>query len=302
MVKPQSSKARDGGVGLAFGGPVNLRCLALLALVGCNALTGVGNLSLESDDGDDGDEDGTSAGAAPGGPSGGPTSGVGGTGSGPTSGSGPSTGSGDNTSTGTSGAGGTGSTGSTGSGTTSTGGPTGSGTGDGVTTSSTGSGMQACEYPGGPYGNTSGKILEPTSWSGFAPGSSSSTSVSVEELFDCDGSKGIHAVIFTTAQTSCGPCQQEAQYDIAPNVASWSSQGIVVVTLMYGGGASNWRNYFDLQDTYVVDDPSGTFFTGNGDATPTNVIWDPRTGEIVEWWQGAGGLEAAEQLAAQNAN
>jgi hypothetical protein len=162
--------------------------------------------------------------------------------------------------------------------------------------------MQACEYPGGPYGNTSGKILAPTSWSGFAPGSSSQTTVSLEELFDCDGSKGIHAVIFTTAQTSCGPCQDEAQNEIAPNVASWSNQGIVVVTLMYGGGASNWRNYFGLEDTFVVNDPNGTFFTGSGDVTPTNAIWDPRTGEVVEWWQGGGGLEAAQQLAAQNAN
>lgn len=257
--------------------------LATFALAGCNLMTGVDNLSIDSDGEEDSSEGGSSSG-----------NGSAGSGDGGTTNAGPttSTSSGDTASSNT-------------SNTTSTTGPGPSGgpTGDGVQESAATGTTQACEYPGGPYGNTSNKILSPSeSWTGYAPGGSATTTVTPEDLFDCDGSRGINAVIFTTAQTTCGPCQQEAQYEIAPNLSSWASQGIVVVTLMYGGGASGWRNAFDLQDSYVVDDYEGSFFTGNGDATPTNVIWDPRTGKIVEWWQGSGGLEAAEQLAAQNAN
>lgn len=259
-------------------------------LVGCNLMTGVDNLSLEGET--ESAEGGSSSNGIGNGNSGnGNGSGSGGTTAGPTSAQ--TTGAGGNA-TNTSNAANSTAAGGPGNGTTNT--------GDGVQ-QSTSSGMQACEYPAGPYGNTSNKILSPSeSWTGFAPGGSSNATLTAEDLFDCDGSKGINAVIFTTAQTTCGPCQQEAEYDIAPNLASWNSEGIVVVTLMYGGGSSGWRNAFDLQDSYVVDDYEGTFFTGNGDATPTNVIWDPRTGMILEWWQGSGGLEAAEQLAAQNAN
>ena len=289
------------------------RLTVLSLLAGCNGLTGIGNLSIEGDSGSGTGDDSTGAGNTDTGDgNGNTTSGtgnVGNNGSGNGNGSGTGNGNGGaTTGNGSTGAGNTpnGAGGSTtnGNGTTTSGaGPTTSGpdasTGDGVTSG----GPSACEYPPGPYGNTANKTLSPNeSWNGFAPGAGSSSTITVEDLFDCDGSKGINAVIFTTAQTSCGPCQQEAQSDIAPNLASWNNQGIVVVTLMYGGGASSWRNYFDLQDSYVVDDNDGTFFTGNGDATPTNVIWNPRNGKVVEWWQGSGGLEAAEQLAAQNAN
>ena len=253
-------------------------------LVGCNLMTGVDNLSIE-------ESDETSEGGG----------GSGSNGNGNTNAStntGTTTNGSTSAQTSTTGAGATNATS-----TTASGGPSnGTTTGDGVQQSSS-SGMQACEYPTGPYGNTANTILSPnSSWTGYAPGGSSATTVTAEDLFDCDGSKGINAVIFTMAQTTCGPCQDEAQNEISPNLAAWSSEGIVVVTLMYGGGSAGWRNAFNLESSYVVDDYEGTFFTGSGDATPTNVIWDPRTATIVEWWQGSGGLQAAEQLAAQNAN
>ncbi len=260
-------------------------------LLGCNLMTGVDNLSIEeSDEPSDGGSPSTGNGSS----GDGNNTGTGGQTTAPTSAQ-TSTGSDTATSaTNTTSTTSTTATGGPGNGTTNT--------GDGVQQSTT-SGMQSCEYPGGPYGNTANKILSPnSSWTGYAPGGSSTTSLTAEDLFDCDGSKGINAVIFTMAQTTCGPCQDEAQNEIAPNLASWSGDGIVVVTLMYGGGSAGWRNAFNLEDSYVVDDYDGTFFTGNGDATPTNVIWDPRTATIVEWWQGSGGLQAAEQLAAQNAN
>lgn len=68
-------------------------------------------------------------------------------------------------------------------------------------TSGAGAGPQNCTYPSAPYGVGQGQTVPPTiSWQGFAPGGSSPTTITTEDLFDCDGSRGIHAVIVDTSQ------------------------------------------------------------------------------------------------------
>lgn len=70
-----------------------------------------------------------------------------------------------------------------------------------VATSGAGAGPQNCTYPPGPYGVGQGEIVPPTiSWQGYAPGGSSPTTITTQDLFDCDGSRGIHAVIVDTSQ------------------------------------------------------------------------------------------------------
>jgi len=60
------------------------------------------------------------------------------------------------------------------------------------TNTGAGAGPTVCEYPAGPYGVDSGQVLPPTlSWTGFAPGSSAASTFTAEDLFDCDGSRGI---------------------------------------------------------------------------------------------------------------
>ncbi len=72
--------------------------------------------------------------------------------------------------------------------------------GTGVT-SGAGAGPQNCTYPPGPYGVDQGEVVPPTiSWQGYAPGASSPTTITTQDLFDCDGSRGIHAVIVDTSQ------------------------------------------------------------------------------------------------------
>jgi hypothetical protein len=67
-----------------------------------------------------------------------------------------------------------------------------------VASSSSGSN---CVYPAGPYNVTQGAILPPTlHWSGYPAGGFDQGTVSVKDLYDCDGSKGITALFFDTSQ------------------------------------------------------------------------------------------------------
>lgn len=68
-----------------------------------------------------------------------------------------------------------------------------------ASSSSTGS---ACVYPDGPYGVSTGKVIPPTlNWKdGYPAGAFDQGTLSSQELFDCDGSKGINAILFDTSQ------------------------------------------------------------------------------------------------------
>lgn len=139
------------------------------ALAACNMVTGAGDWELADDD--DGDSSSASGSA---------TSGVGG-----------ATSSGQQAATTASGTGGATTAATTGS-TTAT---TGSGT------SGAGAGPGACEYPQGPYGVGQGQIVPPTiTWQGFVPGSSTPSTISMQDFFDCDGSGGVDAIIIDTSQ------------------------------------------------------------------------------------------------------
>jgi len=241
-----------------------LGALLALTLSGCNILTGVQDFSLDAADG---------GGGATGGPGGGGADAAGGA---------PGAGGDD--------------------------GPPGSGASSGVGGSggggstTTGPGME-CVYPTGPYGTSAGATLDPAmSWQAFPENGSSMQSVSVLDLFDCDGSKGTSAVLFIVAQISCQPCQMEAD-EVGGLLAGWSAQGIRVVTLMVPGGASQWREAFGLESSIVADDPAGSMLADGGNGTPINIVWDPRTGQVVERWNGYGaGYGTLEALANQNAN
>lgn len=70
-----------------------------------------------------------------------------------------------------------------------------------TTTTGAGAGPTVCEYPSGPYGVAMGDVVPPTlSWDGFEPGNPNPTSFTAEDLFDCDGSRGIHAIVVDTSQ------------------------------------------------------------------------------------------------------
>jgi hypothetical protein len=221
-------------------------------------------------------------------------------------------------SSGSSGPGGGGSSGGAGSssGTGSSGGSSGSsggsGGGSGSSGGSSGSsgGQGACTYPSGPYGITQGAIVDPSlSWQGYLPGGTTVATLQATDLYDCDKSKGINAIVFDESAVWCGSCQQEAQ-DLEPQMAStWKAEGVAFVTLMGQDEASNpattqtagnWRSAYGLTDVAVVADPNLTFLQSTG-GLPTNVLVDPRTMKIVSSTEGYGGPDpAVDQLAQQN--
>ncbi|MBN4050177.1 hypothetical protein JYT28_00315 [Desulfobulbus sp. AH-315-M07] len=77
-------------------------------------------------------------------------------------------------------------------------------TGSGDTTVASASGMMnPCEYPAGPYGVSTGDTVPPNlSWQGYGPGATESQSetFTMEQFHDCDGSRGINALLFDTSQ------------------------------------------------------------------------------------------------------
>ncbi len=248
--------------------------------LGCNLLTGAADLELaEGGAGEGGDPNtggsstGGDGGVSMAGPTGAGAGPAGPTTAGPGPGAGPTTAGGDPTTTTT----------------TTT-------TANGVTTNAS-----ECEYPSGPYGLQPGQRLDPSiTWQGYRANSSSVETLSIEDLYDCDGSKNVNAVLIVGAQTTCGPCQEEAG-EISSHLTGWAQDGIHVLTLMLPSGAAAWRNAFGLQASNVADDPTGSILLPGSNGTPINIIWDPRTGQIVDRWNGYGaGYSALESLAAQN--
>lgn len=67
--------------------------------------------------------------------------------------------------------------------------------------SSSASGSNNCDYPEGPYGVSAGQVVPPSiSWQGYLPGGTSATTIALSDYFDCDGSKGINAILIDTSQ------------------------------------------------------------------------------------------------------
>ena len=170
---------------------------------------------------------------------------------------------------------------------------------------------QACQYPSGPYGITMGDVLSPSlSWQGYAAGSSNVTTIKASDYYDCDGSKGINALVLDESATWCGACQQEAMDLPAQISGQWGPDGVQFVTLMIEDANSqpattqtalDWRNQFSLTSIAVVADPNFTFAMNGTNGLPTNILVDPRTMKIVALTQGYGGADpAVDQLAKMN--
>jgi hypothetical protein len=139
-------------------------------------------------------------------------------------------------------------------------------------------------------------VVDPTlSWQGYVDDGTTSTTVAVTDYYDCDGSKGIDAVLLDESAQWCSDCAQE-EATIAPDVTStWKNQGIAVLTLLAQdtnedpaslGTALSWRNEYSLTTSAVCADPKWTTklwggATGEGNGFPTNVVIDPRTMKIV---------------------
>jgi hypothetical protein len=172
-----------------------------------------------------------------------------------------------------------------------------------------------CTYPSGPYGIAMGSVIYPAyTWKGYLPGSTTLSTIRSRDLYDCDGSKGINAILFDSAALWCGPCQMEAQdqSSLVQTGGKWLQEGVAWVTLVIQDSNMNpattanalaWRNEFKLQQAYVFADPAWDFSHPGQNGLPTNVLVDPRTMKVVGVIEGYTGPDdpAVDQLALKNA-
>ena len=285
--------ARDLGWTRTFG---TLAVLSTVLLTACNSLTGADQLAIVGG-GDDAETEGEG-----GDDWGGPTSG---------SGAGPTTGSGGNTGEGAGHEGGNTTTTTSSSSSSSTTSSSSSSTTSSSTTTTTTPSPVDCEYPDGVGGVDVGDLVAGNlAWQGYSEGASQSGTVSIQDYLDCDGSKGINALLIINSATWCGACQTEAT-DLPSYVSTFENKGIRVLTLMVENQsgapatlstATSWRDYFGLEDLATAADPNFTFAGFGSVGLPLQILVNPRTMKIVDRTEGYGGYDAVIQLANQNAN
>jgi hypothetical protein len=163
---------------------------------------------------------------------------------------------------------------------------------DGSTTDS-GVSSGECPYPAGPYGTAVGDVLDPSlAWQAYAPGATTSSTLRISDLHDCDGKKGINAIVFDTSGQWCVACQAEAESiptwmgGTGPGAGHWGALGVNFVTLIIENDAyepativtaEQWRTMFKLTSIYVAADPNASL---PAQALPHNLLVDPRTMKI----------------------
>jgi hypothetical protein len=148
-----------------------------------------------------------------------------------------------------------------------------------------------CVYPAGPYGVAVNKVLDPTlQWTGYVPGATTPSTVKITDLYDCDGTKGLNAIVVDSAGQWCVACQgiaQEIPSWLSAKGDNWTKLGVQILNLVIQNNdyepatvttAQQWRDLFMLDTIYVVADPSDTFPTN---ALPYELLIDPRTMKVV---------------------
>lgn len=135
------------------------------------------------------------------------------------------------------------------------------------------------------------------SWKGFAAGSTTPSTIASMDLYDCDGSKGINAIVFDVSATWCAACQTQAA-DQPKLAADYDKLGVKVITLMVQDAsnapatistAESWKQQYKLTDVAVCADPQFSFQpSASGSVSlPMTIVVDPRTmiiTRISQWY------------------
>jgi hypothetical protein len=186
------------------------------------------------------------------------------------------------------------------------GGPTSNGGNDGgdggqSVSGSGGTTPSACKYPPGPYGiHTNETVSGSLSWQGFVDGGTTATTVAMSDYFDCDGKKGINAVLLDTSAVWCANCQTQSSQLQSTMQTTWAGLGVKVLVLMWQdastgpatlGDAAAWTQTYGLGAGFsVVVDVAFTFADPNSSVgLPRNMLLDPRTMRIITEADGQGG-------------
>jgi thiol-disulfide isomerase/thioredoxin len=153
--------------------------------------------------------------------------------------------------------------------------------------------VAACNgYPIGPYGTKNGSTVRADlTWQGYPAGKTTSETIAMADLFDCDGNKGINALVFDVSATWCAACQAEAA-DMKTLLPQYNALGVKVITLIVQDAsnqpatlltANDWKKTYNLLDVAVCADPSFAFQpSGSGSISlPMEVLVDPRTMKVI---------------------
>lgn len=156
----------------------------------------------------------------------------------------------------------------------------------------------ACTYPKGPYSVGLNGVINPNfQWQGYAPNDTSVTALKMSDLFDCDGSKGIDAIMIDVSAGWCAACETQA-HDESQLVSQYQAAGVKMVTLLIMDAAEqpattqtalDWRTTYKLDGVGVYADPN--FLLQPNQQTiglPITYIVDPRTMKIVAGSEGYG--------------
>ncbi len=169
-----------------------------------------------------------------------------------------------------------------------------------------------CPYPTGQTGTMEGTILrEGLQWQGYRENSSELTTIAVPDYLDCDGSRGINALLFTNGALWCPNCNQETS-EFDDNMANkWDAMGIKILSLVIEdqshapateAAAQAWRGRHGGKYFSVAIDPKFTFAKFGENGLPTQIVIDPRTMEIIYRQEGySPNYPALENLAQRNA-
>lgn len=173
-----------------------------------------------------------------------------------------------------------------------------------------------CEYPeAAEYGYKVGDIVPPTlSWVGTTE-SGEVTRISIRDYMDCDGSRGINALLVDQSAAWCGPCQRLAAQLGANLRGPWRGQGIHLLTLLTQGADASpataetalaWKRRFGLEGSAVAADPRRSLRGTAGEQAapyPYEMTIDPRTMRIISveaGFDGRGEFPALRQLSRIN--
>jgi len=157
-----------------------------------------------------------------------------------------------------------------------------------------------CPYPNGPYGIDTGMIVSPDmTWQGYVANSSAVSTIKMRDFFDCDGTKGINAILVDTSAVWCGPCNQESSQLESVMMQQWSPLGVQVLLLLWQNisrgpatmaDVTAWKSKYGLDMVSCAVDDQFQFAHPNSSVSlPTNVLIDPRSMKIVAIGKGYGG-------------
>ena len=170
-----------------------------------------------------------------------------------------------------------------------------------------------CPYPPEPFGKSPNQTVGPSlQWDGFRDGDGTPTTISIQEYFDCDGSRGINAVLLVSAAQWCPNCQKESSELNNHLAGDWGAMGIKVLVLMVQDLNSNpatfqtaqaWFSRYQPRGWSVVADPNFYFAKPGTNGVPVNMVVDPRNMMILNRQDGySPAYPLLEQVAQTNAH